>query len=104
MAIRLGEQLLLNLHRSFSSVRCRRERCAEAVAAGGEHVAAVLFDRPPHDAVVDLERRRHLRRRFFPQPCRILDVAEQERHRPCWEIRRHERNDSSGTSDQRDGE
>ncbi len=94
---RLGEQLLLDLHGSLGSVRCRRERCTETVAAGGEHVAAVLFDRPAHDAVVDLQRRRHLRRRFLPQPRRILDVAEQERHRPCWEIRRHERNDSSGS-------
>ena len=95
--VRTGEQLLLDLDGSLGSVGCRRERGTEAVAAGGEHVAAVLLDRAAHDAVVDLQCHGHLRRHLFPQPRRILDVAEQERHRPSWKIRRHGGNVSSGS-------
>ena len=93
----VGEQLLLDLHGSLSSVWRRRERGAETVAAGGEHVAAVPLDRPPHDAVMHLESHRHLRWHVFPQPRRILDVAEQKRHRSCWQIPRHGRHVSSGS-------
>ena len=77
-------QLLLRLDRGGRRVGGSRERGAEAVATGAEHVAAVAFDRAPHDGVVDPQRIGHVGRGFLPQTRGVLDVGEQERHRPAW--------------------
>ena len=75
-------QLLLGLDRRGRGVGGGRERGAEAVATGAEHVAAVAFDRAPHDGVVDPQRVGHVGRGFLPQTGGVLDVGEQEGHRP----------------------
>ena len=59
-------QLLLRLDRRGRRVGGSRERGAEAVAAGAEHVAAVAFDRAPHDGVVDPQRVGHVGRALPP--------------------------------------
>ena len=75
-------QLPLRLDCGRDRVHSGRERGAEAVAPGGEHVAAMALDRRADDDVVGLHRRGHVRRRRFPESRRVLDVGEQERHRP----------------------
>ena len=84
-------QLLLRLDRRRRRVGGGRERGAEAVAAGAEHVAAVAFDRAPHDGVVDPQRVGHVGRGFLPQTRGVLDVGEQEGHRAPRKPARHAR-------------
>ena len=54
----------------------------EAVAAGGEHLAAAAVEHRPEQLVVAGQRRLHGRRVVLPQPGGALDVGEEERHRP----------------------
>ncbi len=76
-------ELALHLDRGVHRVARVRERDREAVAGGGEHVTGAMRDRGAEDLGVAVQRRPHLRRVRFPQPCRTFDVGEQERHRPC---------------------
>ena len=76
-------QLLLRLDRGGRRVGRGRERGAEAVAAGAEHVAAVALDRAAQDRVVDAQRVGHVARVLLPPTGGVLDVGEQERDRPA---------------------
>ena len=82
-------ELLLGLDRGSGRVGGSRERGAEAVTTGAEHVAAVAFDRAPHDGVVDPQGIGHVGRGFLPQTRGVLDVGEQKRHRARREPTRH---------------
>ncbi len=87
----LVAQLLLGFDRRGRRVGRSRERGAEAVATGAEHIAAMAFDRAPHDRVVDPQCIGHVGRDFLPQTGRVLDVGEQKGHRPHREPARHAR-------------
>ena len=87
----LVAQLLLGFDRRGRRVRGSRERRAEAVATGAEHVAAMSLDRAPNDGVVDPQCIGHVRWGFLPQTGRVLDVGEQKGHRAQREPARHAR-------------
>ena len=89
-------QLLLRLDRGGGGVGGGRERGAEAVAAGAEHVAAVAFDRAADDGVVDPQRVGHVGRGLLPQTGGVLDVGEQEGHRAPGGLARHARTVTRG--------
>ena len=84
-------QLLLRLERRGRRVGRGRERRAEPVAAGAEHVAAVPLDRAAQDRVVDAQRVGHVARVLLPPTGGVLDVGEQERDRALGEPSRHGR-------------
>ena len=84
-------QLLLSFDRGRRCVGGGRERGAEAVATGAEHVPAVTLDGVPHDRVVDPQRIGHVGRVFVPPTGGILDVGEQKGHRAPREPARHTR-------------
>ena len=87
----LVAQLLLGLDRGGSRIGRSRERGAEAVATGAEHISAIAFDRAPHDRVVDTQCIGHVGRDFLPQTGRVLHVGEQKGHRAHREPARHAR-------------
>ena len=82
-------QLLLRFDRRRSRVGGSRERCAEAVTTDAEHVAAMAFDRAPHDGVVDPQPIGHVGRGFLPQTRGVLDVGEEKGHRAPRQSARH---------------
>ena len=63
-------QLLLGFDRRRRGVAGRRERGAEGVATGAEHVPTVPFDRGPQDGVVGPLRIGHVGRGFVPRDVR----------------------------------
>ena len=78
----LGLQRPLGLDRGLDRVTGAGERDREAVATGGEDVAAVLRDRAAQDRVVSCERVVHRRGVVLPPSGRTHDVGEEERDRP----------------------
>ncbi len=84
-------QIYLGLYRRRSCVRRRRERRAQPVAAGVEHIAVVAFDGAPHDDVVEAHYLGHGRRVVLPAACRVRHVGEQEGDRSRWERAAHAR-------------
>ncbi len=84
-------QMFLGLDCRGGRVGWSREHRAHAVAIGVENVAAVAFDRAPHDGVVDAQRLGHGRRVFLPAARRVSDVGEQEGHCSRWEPAAHAR-------------
>ena len=50
------------------------------------HTAVMRPDRNPQDRVVTSQRRPHRLRVLFPQSRRALEIGEQERHRPRWQL------------------
>ena len=86
----VGPQLALGLDGGRGGAGRRGERRSEPVTTGREHVPAVAIDGVAQDRVVDLHGGGHVGRGFVPEPRRILDVGEEERHRPRWRRHGHE--------------
>jgi len=79
---RLGAECQLRVDRGRHRVAGAGEHRAQAVTAGGEHMAVGREDRLAQDLVVADQRLTHLGGMRIPQLGRPDDVGEQERHRP----------------------
>ena len=62
------------------------EHPVKPIAGRLHHTTVMRRDRSPHDRVVTSERGRHRLGLLFPQPRRALEIGEQERHRPRWQL------------------
>ena len=65
------------------------ERSRHPIAAVGEHHTIVTADRILQESVVTGDRRCHRLPILFPEPCRALEIGEEERNRPGRKRRRH---------------
>ena len=87
----LRDELPLGVDRRGRRVRRRRERGRKPVTARREDVAAVVPDCTRDQPIVVGEGLGHRLLGSVPQHRRVLDIGEQERHRPRWMRPAHHR-------------